>query len=291
MKPLLILAPSPARWQALKDLLGHEDEAWLADLHRRLVEGVDGCQDAVAVMPEGAHLLAGGCLRRRGEIGVLGHVFTRPTQRRRGHVRSLMQALLSWFDMTGGKWLYATSPRDVAEGLLEKFGFALLRRSDSDGPTLVTMLRTPASIDESPFKRLGGRGRIRDITRADWVLLVALLQHHAGPDPRIGLDESALAAEATALELITQQEQGACRLVAACHQDRIVGLGSLATKQNGGRTYAMLLPHDCPPPGLREAVLQLASARGYTQVDFPMEALATTPTTPPPPDQAEPSSG
>jgi GNAT superfamily N-acetyltransferase len=291
MKPLLILAPSPARWPVVQDLLAHEDEAWLADLRQRLVDGLRGCQDALAIMPESTHALASACIRRRGDIGVLGHVYTRPGQRQQGKARALLQALLSWFDMSGGKWLYATSPRDAAEYLFEKFGFTVLRGSRAAEAERVTLLRTPANVSASPFERVTSRIRIRDVARADWVLIVALLRHYAGPDPRMDLEQSALGAEATALELIAQQEQGACHLLAACHQNRIVGLGSLATQPVGGRTYAMLLPQDCPPQGLREAVLQLASAQGYTQVDFPMEALAATSAATPRNDHAEPASG
>ncbi|MFQ5805992.1 MAG: GNAT family N-acetyltransferase [Phycisphaerae bacterium] len=274
MKPLLILAPSPARWQAVEDLLSHEERLWLDDLRQRLVEGVDGSQDAFAVIPDGAQLLASACIRRRHDVGVLGHLFTRPAHRQRGGARLLMQALLSWFDMTGGKWLYLAGPRSLAEGLFEKFGFRVLRRLEHGGQDRVTMLRTPAHAGESPFENLTGRVEIRDVARADWALLVALLQHHCGPDPRVSLEESALAAEATALELIAQQERRACRLLVACRRDRIVGLGSVATDQIGHRTYAMLLPHDRPPEGLREALLNFAGAQGYEQVDFPMAALA-----------------
>jgi GNAT superfamily N-acetyltransferase len=287
MKPLLILGPSPTRWQAIEELLGHEDGVWRDDLRKRLVDGVADSQDAFAVVSDGGNLLASACIRRRHDIGVLGHLFTRPAQRQHGRARLLMQALLSWFDMTGGKWLYLTSPHELAEGLFEKFGFRVLRQLERSDQGRVTMLRTPAHVGESPFERLTGRLVIRDVARADWVLLVALLQHYCGPDPRTRLEESALAAEATAVELITQQEQGACRLMVACCHDRIVGLGSIATNQIGHRTYAMLLPHDRPPDGLREALLDFARLRGYEQVEFPMEALAKRVADTPPGDTGE----
>jgi N-acetylglutamate synthase-like GNAT family acetyltransferase len=273
MKPLLILAPSPTRWRAVEDLLGHEEEMWRDDIHRRLVDGVADCRDAFAVIPEGSHLLAAACIRRRHDVGVLGHVFTRPDQRQRGRARALMQALLSWFDVTGGRWLYVTSPRDLTGGLFEKFGFGVLRSAEDANPRRVTMLRTPAKVGENPLEKRDGHATIRDATRADWVLIVALLQHQPAADPRVSLEESALAAEVTALQLIQQQEQGACRLLVACRDDRVVGVGSLATGQAGERTYAMVLPHDRPPERLREVLLESAQRRGYTQVDFPMEAL------------------
>ena len=44
----------------------------------------------------------------------------------------------------------------------------------------------------------------------------------------------------------------------------------------------MVLPHDHPPEGLRQALLDFAQAQGYEQVDFPMEALASAPAPIPP---------
>ena len=287
MKPLLIIAPSPARWPAVEALLSHLGEPWLDDLRRRLVDGIADGNDAFALAPDGGHALAHACIRRRHDIGVLGHLFTHADHRRRGCARLLLQTLLSWFDMTGGKWLYLTSPAELAESLFDKFGFKVLRRHGTEAQERVAMLRTPVRSVENPFEGLDDRQEIRDVSLADWALLVALLQHRPGPDPRVGLEESALAAETTALELITQQRRGGCRLKVAWRRQRIVGLGSVATDQDGKRTYAMLMPHDRPPEGMRAALLEFARARGYEQVDFPMEALAAAPEPTTPGGQSE----
>lgn len=287
MKPLLILAPSAARWQAFESILAHEEQPWLDDLRLRLTEGLRGSRDAFAAFPDGSRLLACACIRRRHDVGVLGHVLTIPAERRGGRARSLLQALLSWFDMSGGRWLYLTCQREAAENVFAKFGFGVLRRSEDPADGRVTMLRTPAHVGESPFEKLSGKLEIRDATRADWPLIVALLQHYSGPDPRVSLEESALAAEATALDLLTQQHQGACHLMVATRQRRIVGLGSVATGQAAQRTYAMTLPHDQLADGLRQALVDLGRARGFQQVDFPMEALARSATA----DQSSPAAG
>jgi GNAT superfamily N-acetyltransferase len=289
MKPLLILAPSPARWPPFERLLAHEDPLWLDDIRKRLIDGVSGGRDAFVAVSDGGHVLAGACIRRRHDVGVLSHLFTQLERRQRGYARLLLQTLLSWFDMTGGKWLYLTSPAGPCESLLEKFGFGVLRRHRKDEQERTTMLRTRAHVPDNPFERRDDQLKIREVTRADWALLVALLQHRRGPDPRVSLDESAVTAETTALELINQQEHAACRLVAARCDERIVGLGSVALDQTGPRTYAMLMPHDQPPAGLREAVLERARQQGYEQVDFPMEGLAQAPgETPPRPEAAPP---
>lgn len=281
MKPLLILAPSPSRWPAVAELLADEEALWLDDLRRRMTAELSGSRDALALLPDGGRVLAIAALRRREQFGVLGQLFTHPDHRRRGYARQLLQALLSWFDMTGGRWLYLTSPQALAGEVFEKFGFRPLHGPSAGAGGRLTMLRTPAHVPENPFEGLSGRVHIREAGRADWPLIVALLQYHHGPDPRVPLEESAPAAETTALDLIARQERGECRLVAACCQERIIGLGSVATDQSGPRTYAMLMPCDCPHPGLRPALLECARTRGYEQVEFPMDALlpATAPAT------------
>ena len=274
MKPLLILAPSPARWPAFEQLLHGEDPRVLEDLRIRLTDGAAEARDALALLPESSHALACACVRRRHDVGLLGQVFTAPTQRLKGHARSLMQALLSWFDMSGGKWLYLTCTRAEAEDVFEKFGFQVLHASGPERTARVTMLRTPAHVGENPFERLSESLAITPAARADWPLMMALMQHYVGADPRVPLAESALTAEATLIELFAQQQQEVCHIVAVWRQERIIGFGSVALNAPGSRTYAMVLPHGQPPDGLREALVEYARGRGYQQVDFPMETLA-----------------
>jgi len=273
MKPLLIMAPAPARWHALADLVGDKGPPWLQDIEQRIIHGVDGGQDAFAVIPEGGRLLANACINRRHDIGILGHVFTRAEHRGLGFARRLISTLLSWFDMTGGKWLHLGTTADLAEGLFAKFGFEITHRVNREPHDGVMMARTADGAASNPLENASGEAVIRDVSRADWPLIVSLLQQRPGPDPRVSSDESAVAAEIAGLELISRQEQGTCKLCAAFCGHRIVSLASVATDQLGERTYAMLMPHSDSPPALREAVLEFARSKGYAQVDFPMEAL------------------
>lgn len=275
MKPLLIVPPAPARWPALLELLRHKGQPWLNDLERRVCEGIPGAEDAYAVMPAGGQYLASGCINKRGDIGILGHVFTRPDHRRRGHARLLTETLLSWFEMTGGRWLYLGTTAELDEGLYRKFGFRPFRRAAWAPHDRLTMLRTGAGVTEDPLADGHEDVAIRDLTRADWPLMVALLQHREGPDPRVPLGESAVTAEVFTLDLVIHLERGACLLKGAFGGPRLLGVASVATDQPGERTYAMLMPCAGAPPQLRQAAIELAHSKGYTQVDFPMEALAT----------------
>ncbi len=273
MKPLLVMAPAPARWPALADLYRHKGQPWLADIEARVSRGVLGAQDAFAIIPDGGHVLAGAALSKRGPIGVLGHVYTRPEHRRRGFARNVVETLLTWFDMVGGRWLYLGTTAELDASLYAKFGFTPLHRVAWTPFDRITMQRVRPGTPPDPLADATGTVRVRPLTRADWPTMVALLQHRPGPDPRLPIAESAVSAELFTLDLIGHQERGAAQLRGAFFGDRLLGLGTLATERPGPRTYAMLVPHQDAPPALRTALLELARERGYEQVDFPMDAL------------------
>ncbi len=271
-KPLLVLPPSPPRWPLIENLLADEPAGRMSDLKARLCEPPAEAQDALALQPDGAHARAFACLRRKHDVGVLSQLFTHADHRRHGHARRLVQTLLSWFDMTGGKWLYATSPEELHAAFFEHFGFRVLHQGGAPAG-MMTLLRTPAGVPGDSLSHEGGAVTVRELGRSDWPLIVALLQHRPGPDPRVPIAESALAAEVTAFDLLEHADKGVCSLLGAGDGRRLVGVASLATDQLGSRTYAMILPHGSAPAELRAAVLELAARKGYQHVDFPLEAV------------------
>ena len=278
MKALLIIPPCPARWLALEKLLDHERDARRADLELRFTKTVDSANDAFTIIPDGGQILACACLAKRGDAGVLLYVFTHRDHRRRGFARRVIETLTSWFDMVGGKWLYASATADVAPPFAARFGFRRLHGVSGDPHDTLALLRRSNTEASDPFGGPACDVTIRDVTRADYPLMVSLMQHRAGPDPRVPLAESACGAQTAVLDLIHQQEQGTCKLLAAFRGTRIVGIASVATDPLGERTYAMRIPHDEALPKLREALLAFAETKGYKQVDFPLESLAETTT-------------
>jgi len=274
-KPLLIVPPAPNRWHAVEELLAHEPPPRLNDLRRRLADGLDGARDAIAIMPDGAHARAIACIRRRGPIGVFSHLYTQDSYRGRGFARRLVQTLLGWFDMTGGRWLYAQAPADLFERFLCHFGFQALHQAQYSSGTQALLVRRLGHVAPDPYLQAAGAFSVRSVTRADCPLIVALLAHRRGPDPRVTHAESALAAEDTALDLLAQQDEGRCHLLAATCKGRFVGLGSVAIDRLGDRTHAMLMPYGEAPGVLREALLRFARSKGYEHVDFPLEALGS----------------
>lgn len=271
VKPLLIIPPAPARWSALEDLYRHKGPPWITDIRQRVAQGVAGARDAFAVVARDGHYVAGASISKSGELGILGHCYTRPEERHCGHARALLETLLAWFDMTGGRALYLGTTSDLEVGLYGKLGFVALRRLAWSPHERLTMVRTRGA--EVRYTATTGEVSIRPLTRADWPAMVVLLQYRAGPDPRVALDESAVAAEAFTLDLIDHQERGAGQLLGAFKGPQLVGFGSVASDRTGPHTYGMLVPHDAPEAALRAALIESATGRGYAHVDFPLESL------------------
>lgn len=279
MKPLLIIPPCPDRWPALSDLLDHKGAPWAEDIEKRFNGGVENAEDALAVIADGGRLLACACLNKCGDVGVLGHVFTREQHRRRGYAHKLIKTLIGWFDMLGGKRLYLGCTADLC-GLYEMHGFRTSHRhagAPDDGRENVMMTRPAADAPADPFEGLSGDVSIREATRRDWPAIVSLMQHRPGPDPRVLIDESATTAEINMLELFSEQDRDTCRLLVSECGGRIVGLASMATDQIGDRTYAMVIPHDGQHDALRAALVELGRSRNYAHVDFPMASLGGAP--------------
>lgn len=282
-KPMLIVPPAPTRWPALADLYQHQRPPWAADLERRITRGVPGAHDVYAVLSLAGRFVAGACINKFGEFGVLGHCYTRPECRRQGAARKLIDGLLSWFDMTGGKWLYLAATADLADGLFGKFGFSTLHHVPWASAARVTMLRMRGG-SENPLAEDAGEATIRPLSRAEWPTMVALLQYCPGPDPRVSVAESAVIAELFALDLIDHQEHSEWQLLGAFRGPRLVGLATVAMDREGARTHAMLIPQTGAPVELRNAIVELAHGRGYEQVDFPMEAIVQRELDTPPPE-------
>ncbi|RMF77716.1 MAG: N-acetyltransferase [Planctomycetota bacterium] len=287
-KPLLILPPAPARQAGLERLLTEESETRRADLVQRFCVGLPHARDALAIATEATTPIACAVIRRRGTVGVFGQLYTAPPHRGKGHCRRLTQTLLSWFDMSGGKWLYAHTRVDLYERFLTHFGFAVLHRLPREQDEYVMLLRRPAAAAPHPFARLNGAFGTRRMTRADWPLVVALLNHYPGPDPRISPAESALAAENAAFDLFAQQEAGAVELIGLTAGKRLAAVASVALDRKGDRTHAMVIPHDRADAAAREAIAEFARTQSYTHVDYPFESLVASASSPAPASPDEP---
>lgn len=272
MKPLLILPPAANRWPALEALLDAHCAAECADLRQRVANGVDGATDAIAMQPDGGQAIAAGVIRRRGDLGLLGPLLTRPDHRRTGIARRLLQTLLAWFDMTGGRRLYLVAPAEYLPEWLAHFGFRPLHFAGD--PLRVSLARTAAGLPDDPLDGVESQPeRVGPLTAADWAGLHALAQHRPGPDARVPLNENALAADALLPELFGRLATKRCVLVGARRGEHLVAAASVAIDAPGARTYALRWPHDADSPALIQAAADAARQHGFEQVEYPLNQV------------------
>lgn len=285
MKPLLVFPPAPGRWSAMDALLADVSDAQRADLQTRFCETLPGAQDAFGVIRDGGHFLCAACVRRSGPVAVLGPIVTRETHRRQGLAERTLRAVLTWFDMTGGERLYVTAPAGFSPWL-ERTGFTVLHRAESVPNRLQTMRRGRAGSGGAE-RAASSAPIIRAAAPADYALLMELLQDNPGPDPRVTLAESAVAAESTVADWLRQSTRGLCHLLVAIQEGRGAGLAVIASDRLGPRTHAIVAPHSVAPAALRAAVIEFARGRGYEFVDLPFESPGVHGATPPGPDETE----
>lgn len=274
MKPLLIIPPAASRLSAIEPLLSTLPAARLADLRERIARMLHGSHDAFAAIPDGPNLLAFACIRRFGGFGLLSDLFARSDVRRQGHGLRMLQTLLSWFDMTGGRWLYATAPADLCTGLLENFGFSTVHAFAIDGVELRFVTRALHTSGE-PFAESRDEATMIPLTRAHVPLMVALCHVRGGSDPRVPAEEFAVSVESLVFDLLAQQDAGRCALVGWLRDGRLLTWGSLATESQSSRTYAMRVPaNDAVSDCVQAALCDVAQRKGYQHVDFPLEVAA-----------------
>jgi GNAT superfamily N-acetyltransferase len=287
-KPLLIVPPAPERWPKIEALLNHKGQPWLDDLALRFRQGVAGSRDTFAVIFDGGNLLAHAAIFSTADIGILGHVFVAPPVRRQGLASKLIETLLQWFQMTGGHWLYLTTEPALTP-LYERFGFQVLHRAPVGDGEQVTMQRRPADGGITPLPLRGGAVTTRSVQRADWPLVLALLQDHPGADPAVGIDTTAVQAERWTLERLAEQAAQRLQLIAAEQNGRIVGLALVTPTAGSEPATIALLPHSRVPAALRQAALKAAHRKDVPEPRILFSNAAETampPQEPQPADQA-----
>jgi GNAT superfamily N-acetyltransferase len=278
-KPLLIVPPAPERWPKIEALLQHKGQPWLDDLALRFRQGVAGSRDAFAVISDGGNLLAHAAIFSTSDVGILGHVFVAPPVRRQGLASRLIETLVQWFQMTGGHWLYLTTEPALIP-LYERFGFRVLHRAPLGDGEQVTMQRRPADGGVTPLPLRGGVVKTRSVQRADWPLILALLQDHPGADPAVGIDTTAVTAERWALERLAEQAAQRLVLLAAEQEGRIVALALVTPAAGAEPATIALLPHNRVPTALRQAALEAGQRQDAPEPRILFSDAAATATPP-----------
>lgn len=250
MKPLLIIPPAPGRWAAIEGLLESLAPDAREELRLRVAEGLPDAFDAFAMLPEGGRAVAHAALYRKRDRAVLRHVWTNPLHRRRGHARRLVQTLSAWFDMSGGRLIYACGSEEVVGPLLGPAGFAVLHRTSEMGQ--VSMAR--GQLPDAP---LDAAVEVRAATGADFPQIVEFFQFCRGADLSVELSDSAARAEHTVAELLGAD---GARVLLGLQGPRVVGLGRVLRADQTARIEIM--PHEGAPAALKEALERAATTTG-----------------------------
>lgn len=279
MKPLLILPPETDRIAPIRALLTPElAPSHAAELIARVEDAPAGAGDALAVLAEGGNVQGAAFVARQGDLASLTHCVVDPQLRRRGIGRTLLETLLTWFDMTGGKHLYTGCPASLRPWL-ERAGFAPLVHDSprsSDSATERIPLRRRATADQtSPVPDGFGTIDLRPLTLADLPDVTALLMHRPGPDPRVNERESASSATDIALEIMQKLRREEAFGLAAVQFHRIAAIGWIEVTSASDQARGFTIPGEGVHGALRRGLRELARTQGHPRLEFPFDAYVT----------------
>jgi len=119
-----VLAPDPVWGPRLRRLLGHLGGHWAWQLDRTLGDTPDGTEGRFHLLSRAGRPFAVAMTVERVGIGILGHVFTAPRERRQGAANLLHRSLLADFRERGGRALSLRTGFDTpAYRMYRKHGF------------------------------------------------------------------------------------------------------------------------------------------------------------------------
>lgn len=118
-------APAGRYAKAIRRFLGHKGQPWLAHVERANRDEVDALRTTYYVGILDGEIVGNVMIVGDGRVGILGHVFTRPDQRRKGICTLLMDAAVTGFRAAGGLVLSLGTGYDSPPyHLYASFGFA-----------------------------------------------------------------------------------------------------------------------------------------------------------------------
>ncbi|MGF1573640.1 MAG: GNAT family N-acetyltransferase [Sumerlaeia bacterium] len=143
---------SPDEQSALIDLLGHKGIVWLLHVRDYFKRGACGMLEGLewrfcCVQVNGV-LVSTSCLWESKGVGILAHVFTRPSARGKGFAKDLMAFALQNFDARGGHWLQLNvEPNSFQQSFYSKFNF----EKHPQQPGSMIRLRTEVLIQPAQY--------------------------------------------------------------------------------------------------------------------------------------------
>ena len=164
----VIIAPDETHADQIKPFLAHKGGGFKWHLERSVVEPLDDLETRFYVGKVDGDIIANIMIVEHGQVGILGHVFTTPTQRRKGACQAVMQLQMEDFRHRNGEALYlGTGYNSHPYYIYSSFGF----ESVFPGSGFMKY-RTAADFDNRYFAE--NTVRTKDVAWHDWAKMTAL---------------------------------------------------------------------------------------------------------------------
>ena len=120
----VITAPDAPHAEEVKQFLGHKGGNWEWHIERCVAEGLDALETRFYVGKLDGHVITNIMTVEHEGIGILGHVFTLPNQRRKGACKGVMGYQMADFRQRTGRALYlGTGYNSPPYYIYHSFGF------------------------------------------------------------------------------------------------------------------------------------------------------------------------
>jgi len=173
---IIRVAGPDAEWkEPIMKALGHKGGPWVSTIQMTLEQPLEGVQCYYYLGLLDGEIAGNITTTEATEVGVgiLGHVFTSPSHRRKGICMALMEALTGDFAARGGGAMtLATGHDSPAYHIYRGFGFAGIGTSGR------MIWQARPDFVEQYFS--AGPTEVRDITWPDWAMLDLLYKIEAG---------------------------------------------------------------------------------------------------------------
>jgi len=173
-----ILMGANSDWSPrIEHLLGHKGEPWNWQIHECLTDPNLGIESRCHILSKGGRPFANICTFEANGVGIFGHVFTVPEERKKGAADLLNLAVMEDFRRRGGKALYLGTTYDSpAYHIYMKHGFVSV---EPKSPYMVYAKEGQAVFEKAFFA--AGPNVVEPLAFKHWPVLSALsmMQHPA----------------------------------------------------------------------------------------------------------------
>ncbi len=164
----VIIAPDEPHAEQIKPFLAHKGGGFKWHLERSVIETLDDLETRFYVGKVDGEIITNIMIVEHQHVGILGHVFTTPTQRRKGACKAVMGFQMEDFRRRGGEALYlGTGYNSHPYHIYNSFGFESVFRGSG-----FMKYRAAEGFDKGYFAERPVH--TKDVVWHDWAKMTAL---------------------------------------------------------------------------------------------------------------------